>query len=87
MKAVALQLDDRREIWKLLDRLTPASRVDFLKWCCRRVIAQGSPLGVQVTTHSGTTNETYYDLCCLEYQYRLNLMVACDELVRRVREI
>lgn len=30
-------LDDRRELWHLLHRLTPADRFRFLGWCCKCV--------------------------------------------------
>lgn len=33
-------LDDRREIWTLLHRLSPSGRVAFLHWACRQVADQ-----------------------------------------------
>lgn len=33
-------LDDRREIWAMLHRLSPAARMRFQVWCCR---ATGKP--------------------------------------------
>jgi hypothetical protein len=86
MGAQAIKLDaaDRKEIWEMLDRLSPFQRVDFLQWCCRQVVGVHR---VQVTSHSGTTNESLMDMYMLELQYKLDLAVAVAELVRRIRRV
>lgn len=74
---------DRREIRRLLDFLTPAARVQFLSWACTQ--ARG-PLGVRVTSHTGTAGETYADLVTLGVLYGVDLDAVAVRLERVVRK-
>lgn len=82
MLADNLTLDDRREIWRLLEKLTPAGRVRFLTWGCRQLKGKGD---VRVTSHTGKVGEAYHDLIALAVVYGLDLHAAACELERRVR--
>lgn len=86
LTSYALDWDDRREIWYLLDKLPKPERIAFLRWCCKQTCPdlQGQ-FGVQVTASSGETNECYFDLLHLEAVYQANLEQLVLELVRRVR--
>ena len=86
LRARTLALDDRREIWLALKRLGGRERIAFLQWCCNR--ATGRKItGVRVSSHTGTVDEAYRDLLALEFQFGLDLNVAADELIRRVRRM
>jgi hypothetical protein len=80
-----VELDDRREIWRLLAKLTPARRLRFLAWACRQVRGP-LPVRVNEATHTGTANEAYADLMALEVMYRLDLAAAAARLERLVRK-
>lgn len=45
-------LDDRKEIYTLLARLSPARRLAWLRWCCRRAVVPNS------ATHPGPARKT-----------------------------
>lgn len=80
MKAVELELDDRREIWTILKRMTPGQRIDFVRWCCRQVNGPDRVSQVFVTSHTGTTDEAYRDLMHLEIAFHLDLKEALKYL-------
>lgn len=83
MRAQTLELDDRRELWRLLDRLKAVDRIRFVEWCCKQVRGKGK-LGV--THHSGKTGEAYADLIHLEVVFGLDLNAAACRLERFVRK-
>jgi hypothetical protein len=70
-------------LWDALRYLGPRGRVAWLAWCCRQV--SGRQGGVQVTEHTGTTDETVRDVMLLEYQYGLDIHRATEEAIRRAR--
>ena len=37
-------LDNRREVWHLLHRLSPSQRFAFLGWCCRQCFLPGTKI-------------------------------------------
>jgi hypothetical protein len=92
-------LDDRREIYHLLHRLSPRARVSFLAWCCTRVPASvkmrpvASPRmapAVELAYRCAAaderlTAEVYGDLLAMAVVYDLDLAAAALELERRVR--
>ncbi len=84
MKGLTLALDDRREIWTMLKRLTPRERIAITqKWCGQ---ATGKKIvGVQVLKHGGTVEETYRAMLELEVTFGLDIGQAALELVRWVR--
>lgn len=87
MKAVELELDDRREVWKILQRFSPPQRVDFLRWCCRQVNGPDKVSKVYVTSHTGTVDEAYRDLMHLEIAFHLDLRKALNHLEKIARRL
>lgn len=80
------QLDDRREIWRAVERMTPRQRLAWLRWCCE-LVSDSQLMGVRVTGGDGSVGQIFADLSLLELQYDLNVEVAANELVRRVRKL
>ena len=94
-------LDDRREIWGMLARLSPSLRVAFLaRWCARVPRERGTPkpslfrMGATVkaartcgTADRRLTNELYHDFLQLACNFGVDLgLVAADlEQVTRGR--
>ena len=92
-------VDDRRELWSLLHRLSPRARVSFLAWCCtkvRRADGNGPVASSRMCeTVEGAyrcdrfdlrlTNECFMDCLMLTAQWGLDLATAAVELERRVR--
>ena len=92
-------LDDRREVWHLLHRLSPRRRVSFLAWACERCTGPRGAKPVASHRMAGTieqayrcdgadlrlTNEVYGDLLALAANYRFDLGAAAVELERRVK--
>lgn len=85
MQAVSLPLDDRKEIWTLLDRIGPQARIDFLKECCLATPPIIGENRICVTSHTGYTTEAYYDLMQLEI-HGLDLNRAVLRLVEIARK-
>lgn len=82
--APSLDRADQKEVYLLLDRLSPSERIRFLRWACSTT---SGDLVARVTSHSGSTWEAYQDLLLLEYQYGLDLPRAIDRLVDLVRKV
>jgi len=79
------ELDDRRELWKMLDRLPPAKRIAWLQWCCKQANNNQS-VGVFVEKDSGTsTAEVFADAMSIMNQGNLTLNRAGEYLVSIVR--
>jgi len=93
-------LDDRKEIWCLLDRLGPQRLVGFLTWCCSQATL---PKGKQRPRVSQSTRdladrarwdtgayerlrlETWTDIWMLANNYSFDLDNALVKLVEIVR--
>lgn len=92
-------LDDRRELWCLLHRLSPRRRVSFLADCCDRVrrpdgagpvASRRMAPAVALAYRCGRaddrlTTEVYGDLLVLACQWGLDLAAAAAALEGRVR--
>jgi hypothetical protein len=79
-------LDDRREVHQLLERLSPAARVEFLAWACRQCTLPNSRIHPQVSRRTvGTALEVYFDLWILAVDYHLDMQAVVNELAERVR--
>ena len=91
-------LDDRREIWALLHRLSPAARVRFLAWACSAVpgVRGNRPLPQPVPEmvrdamrcergNDRLTNSVFWDVICLSSQWGLDLRFAAEQLERLVK--
>lgn len=92
-------LSDRRDVWELLNRLSPRARVGFIRWCCSRITAnaghQPRPVYdvalIDLAYRDGSadlrvTNAAYNDVLILSTQWGLDLAAAAVELERRVRK-
>lgn len=91
--------DDRREIYVLLARISPARRIRFLDWCCSqsRVGGEVRPCVAQKTREradkarwdssvdQALTWEIMQDVFKLSMQYDLDLDAAAVALERYVR--
>src|SRR5262245_10076525 len=78
-------LDDRREVFRLLDRLSPRRRLAYLAWCCRQVrTPAGEPVRVAARSN-GDTFEVFFDWWHLGFQYDLDMDAAARALERQVR--
>jgi hypothetical protein len=74
--------DDRKELYYLLGKVSPAHRLSFLAWCCAQ--CQGV-LRPKVSVNStGSDLEVFFDLWALSLHYGLCLDRAAAELERRV---
>lgn len=82
-------LDDRREIFHLMSKLDPESRVRFLEWCRDKTndaikLRHNPPWTLVVIEMStGEVSEAYYDLMLLISQFGLKLDVVLPELEKR----
>lgn len=85
MRAQDWQLDDRREVWQLLQRLPQRRRVAFIRHACTMARAPDDVAEVRVTREPRNVHEAYMDLCYLQVCFRLDLEKALAELVRWVR--
>lgn len=81
-----LERDERRDLFRLLDRIDARQRLEFLHWCCREA-SKNRPLGVQVTRQTGTARDVWGDVMLLAYAHDFDLRVALTELVRRIRKL
>lgn len=79
-----LELDDRREIWRLLEKLNQFQRIRFVQRCCGGVKGKGA---VGVTSHSGTVGEAYRDLMMLAVVFGADLHAVALDLVKVVRKV
>jgi hypothetical protein len=78
MNALALEFDDRRQVYNMLDKLHPARRIRFVNWCAGQCPKK---LPVEANMVSmGSTSETYAHLMLLEVQYGLKLKPVLDRL-------
>lgn len=106
MKPEYLTLDDvdsRREIWHLLNRLPPQKRLDFLSYACRCVpknakghlpepavwkMRSSVELAGRCDKASEVlTNEVYLDLVQLAATWDLDLLATAHELTALVRRL
>jgi hypothetical protein len=92
--------DDRREVHRLLSLLSPAERLDFIRWCCRQVYLPNSRINPQPSRRmqprfaaamrddradERLVMEQYMDFWQLANIYKLNVVAAAKELERRVK--
>jgi hypothetical protein len=82
-------LDSRRELWRLLGdrKMTDRRRIDFVRWCCQQV---NDPLvKVKPAYKDGgyTITEAVADISMLTLQYRGDIDIFLEELVRRVKRL
>lgn len=101
MKILYDNLDDRREIYRLLSRLAPAVRVKWLEWCCKQVTVPNSRIHPEPSYRrmrgrideayrhdrgdEVLVAEVYFDVWQLAHQYHLDLDKATAKLVETVR--
>lgn len=93
--------DDRNELHRLLERLPPRQRVQFLAWACRQATLTGSDTrpGVQArmwrwaeeakwddTVDRKLSLEVYFDLWSLAMSYEFDLGLAVAKLAEVVRK-
>lgn len=79
-----LEKDDRREIWRLLEKLDQFQRIRFIQHCCGTIKGKGN---VGVTSHSGTVGEAYRDLMMLSVVLGADLHAMALDLVKVVRKV
>jgi hypothetical protein len=68
---VSFGFDERREIWRLLKHLSPAKRIEWLKWCCQQV-SQGA-VQTKVIESKGGHEEVFWDGLSLKAVHGLSL--------------
>lgn len=93
-------LDDRRELHRLLTRLSPARRLRFLEWCCAKAIVPHSEIHpgpsrtvrelAELARRDSSADErhaldVFLDIWVLSIQYELDLDDALAALVNFVR--
>lgn len=93
-------LDDRREVWTLMKRLSPARRVQFLEWCCSQARLgkhPGKPVVAMKTKRLAAQarwddsaeerlqNDLWMDLWMLVNNYDFDLDAGLARLVEMVR--
>lgn len=75
-------LDDRREMQYLLEKLSPSRRILFLQWACTQCRGGLKPRPSRAT--KGDAIEVFFDLWSLAFQYELDLDQITRELERFV---
>ncbi len=82
--AFAMDLEERKTVWRLLDRLDETQRVAWLLWCCSQVSTKNRKT---IITHtSGTTTDVYHDWLSLCTCLGLGWKTSRAELEARVRK-
>lgn len=76
--------DDRREIVKILEHLTPNKRIEWLAWCCREA-SFGQAVEVKIVRSSGDAREVHCDFLSIVGQGRLTLQSAGRKLEQLAR--
>lgn len=76
------EFDERREIARLLRHLTPARRIEWLKWCCKQVSAPS--VETKVLASDGSVNAVWWDAVSLFYGSHLTMRTAGARLVDMV---
>ena len=85
-------LDDRREIHRLLMLLSPLARTTFLHWCAtttnKAIMVRHNPpwLLVRIENQTEEAAESYWDLMMMISQYGLDPDVVLPELERRAAQ-
>ena len=94
-------LDDRKEVYYLLAKLSPRRRMRFLQWCCDRVVMHKSQSKTRVSAKSlqlaeyartddsadrRSVLETYTDIWMLCAQYDFPIDQAVLKLTEMVRK-
>jgi len=77
------EFDERREIWRLLQKATPPQRIKWLQWCCEQVSRPCVKTTVQQS--SGTATEVWWDWCSLAFGSILSVTASGEKLVEIVR--
>ena len=92
-------VDDRRELWYLIDQLAPRQRVSFLKWACRQAPQGQGRLPVPCVEVMQTriedayrcdrasdrlTNEIYADILQLFNAFGVDALLVATEAQRWV---
>lgn len=75
--------DENREIWRMLQRLGPQRRIEWLRWCCRRVSSQG--VRVDVLESSGEVAEIWNEWASLKVGHGLSVEESGVRLMQMVR--
>jgi hypothetical protein len=96
--AVIDNRDDRTEIVRLLNALSPAARVEFLHWCVRQVppgkLPPPAPYGYATILKAAwgcdragarLTRMVFLDVCSLLNSWNLDARAVLAELERRGR--
>lgn len=80
-------VDDRKEVYQSLLRLSPRSRLAWLAWCCERAPLPNSDKRPMVTPLSrGEVWEVNLDFWSLVADFDFDPLVGAKELERRVRK-
>ncbi len=81
-------VDDRKEILNLFQKLSKHERIGFLTWAmslANRLRPDGNVVRVEVTNNTGEAAESYLDLCGLIVQWGVPRDVVLRELEQCVR--
>lgn len=94
-------VDDRTQARDLIARLSPKERIAWLAWCCERATRRNACIRPKVdpatvrlaeaarwddSADARLTQSVYFDYAMLGIQYYLDVTLALDELVARVRK-
>jgi hypothetical protein len=77
------EYDDRREIRRMLDRLGPRQRIQWLQWCCQQV--SGGGVTTYVEKSSGEAADVFRDWATLCWGSGLTVRKSGDRLIQVVR--
>lgn len=83
-KPIRLEFDDRRELYRLIDRLEKRDRIAFLNWACKQV--SKPDMETRVTSQSGETEEVFWDAMNLSFTWGLPIAVMGERLIRMCRK-
>ena len=78
------ELDERREIWKLLKFLTMRRRLEWLKWCCEQV--SHPSVTTFIVQNDGSVSAVFWDAMTLFWGSGLTMTRAGERLVEMVRK-
>lgn len=77
------EFDDRREIRRMLEHLTPQRRVQWLQWCCEQV--SDKTVKTRVIKNGGSLSEVWNDWASLCYGSRLTVRKSGDRLHEMIK--
>lgn len=75
--------DDRKDIRRMLEELSPSRRIEWLRWCCRQVSTAG--VKTDVIQSDGSVRSVWGDAISLMVGSALSVRRAGDRLYEMLK--